>query len=127
MTADSSPAAAALSSAQYQALIHAVLSAIERSVDEWLQADVVDIDSQRSGNMLDLCLPDASHLIVNAQPPLQELWLAARAGGHHFRYSGSRWLDTRDGGEFFDVLSRHASTQAGMTLRFAPPDQGHSL
>jgi frataxin-like iron-binding protein CyaY len=30
-----------------------------------------------------------------------------------------RWLDTRDGSEFFEVLSREASRQAGVTLRFS--------
>jgi CyaY protein len=30
-----------------------------------------------------------------------------------------RWLDTRDGSEFFEVLSREASRQAGKPLRFS--------
>jgi frataxin-like iron-binding protein CyaY len=32
-----------------------------------------------------------------------------------------RWVDTRDGHEFFDVLSRELSAQAGTTLAIDPP------
>ena len=55
-------------------------------------------------------------LKTNTQPPLHELWLAARKGGYHFRWVGDRWVDSREGGEFFAVLSREISEQAGRTL-----------
>jgi CyaY protein len=57
--------------------------------------------------------------VINTQPPLHELWLAAKAGGFHFRFSDGRWRDTRDGASFVDLLSRHASAQAGRALRFS--------
>jgi CyaY protein len=117
----SCPAATPLADADYQRLTSAVLSAIEAAADRWLQDDVIDIDTQRTGGLLELALPDGSRLIVNTQPPLQEIWLAARAGGYHYRHVQGRWLDTRDGSEFFAALSRHASAQAGRELRFAPP------
>ena len=115
------PDATPLGDADYRRLTSAVLASIEAHVDRWLQADVIDIDTQRSGGLLELILPDHSRLIVNTQPPLQELWLAARAGGYHYRHVAGRWLDTRDGSEFFDALSRHASAQGGCELRFTPP------
>jgi CyaY protein len=116
------PAAAALplSDADYHALSHAVLARVEATVDDWLEGDVIDIDSHRTGGLLELSFPGGSKLIINTQPPLQELWLAARSGGFHFRFSGGRWVDTRDGGEFFDALSRCASEQAGQPLAFEP-------
>jgi CyaY protein len=117
----SCPAATPLADADYQRLTAAVLSAIEAAADRWLQADVIDIDTQRTGGLLELVFPDDSRLIVNTQPPLQEIWLAARAGGYHYRHVQGRWLDTRDGSEFFESLTRHASTQAGKPLRFDPP------
>lgn len=113
-----------LSDAEYSRLAHAVLAAIEATVDHWLEDDVVDIDSQRTGGLLELSLPGAgggSKIILNTQPPLQELWLAARAGGHHYRHVAGRWLDTRDGTEFFAALSQHASAQAGQALVFSAP------
>ena len=107
-----------LSDADYQRETAAVLSRIEAAADHWLQQDVIDIDTQRSGGLLELSFPDGSKIIVNTQPPLQELWLAARAGGFHFRWVDGRWVDTRDGSELMDALSRHASAQAGKQLRF---------
>ncbi|WP_290867613.1 iron donor protein CyaY [Aquabacterium sp.] len=109
-----------LSDAQYDAAIQAVLARIEAKVDGWLEDDVVDIDTARSGSMMTLSLPNRSQLIVNAQPPLQELWLAARRGGFHFKYdlATGQWLDTRSGAEFFALLSSCASEQSRPGLVF---------
>ena len=60
-----------------------------------------------------------SKIVVNTQPPLHELWLAARAGGYHFRWVDGAWRDTRDGVEFFSRLSQEASAQAGRALDFS--------
>ena len=115
------PDATPLSDADYQRSTAALLASIEAAADRWLQDDVVDIDTHRTGGLLELVFPDDSRIVVNTQPPLQEIWLAARAGGYHYRHAQGRWLDTRDGSEFFDALSRHASAQAGRELRFSPP------
>ena len=109
-----------LSDAQYQALTGGLLASIEAAADRWLQDDVIDVDTQRTGGLLELSFPNGSKIVVNTQPPLHEVWLAARAGGFHFRHEAGRWLDTRDGLEFFEALSRHASAQGGMALRFDP-------
>jgi CyaY protein len=115
------PPASGLSDAQYQRVTAAVLASIEAAVDRWLQDDVIDIDSNRTGGLLELAFPDGSKIVVNTQPPLHELWLASRAGGYHFRHVHGRWLDTRDGTEFFEALSREASRQGGKPLRFEAP------
>jgi CyaY protein len=108
-----------LSDVQYDAAIRATLSRIESTVDRWLEEDVVDIDAARTGGMLTLALPNRSQLIVNAQPPLHELWLAARRGGFHFRLNPEGlWCDTRTGDEFFALLSACASEQSQTTLQF---------
>ena len=115
------PEATPLADAEYARTTTAVLASIEAAADRWLQDDVIDIDTQRTGGLLELVFPNDSRLIVNTQPPLQEIWLAARAGGFHYRHVQGQWLDTRDGSEFFDALSRHASSQGGVELRFTPP------
>ncbi len=111
---------ASLSDAQYQTETRRVLACIEACVDRWLQDDVVDIDASRTGGMLELVLPNRSKLIVNTQPPLQEIWLAARRGGYHYRWVNGRWLDAREGTELFAQLSLCASEQAGLPLAFKP-------
>lgn len=110
-----------LTDSEYHRLSAAALGSIEATVDRWLEDDVIDIDSQRTGGLLELSFPGGSKIIINTQPPLHELWLAARAGGFHYRWQGGRWCDTRDGSEFFAALSAQASAQGGRALRFDPP------
>jgi CyaY protein len=108
-----------LTDAQYRLLADAVLTRIESILDGWLQSDVIDIDSQRTGGLLELSFPAGSKIVINTQPPLQEIWLAARAGGYHFKQVDGRWRDTKDGTEFFERLSLEASAQAGKALTFS--------
>ena len=112
------PASSALSDVQYQQETSDLLARIESTTDRWLQDDVVDIDNLRTGGLLEMSFPDGSKIIVNTQPPLHEVWLATRAGGYHYRWQGGAWRDTRDGSEFFEVLSRNASAQARKPLSF---------
>lgn len=117
-TAAAASAAGPMSSADYQRETQALLSRVEAQADRWLQDDVIDIDTHRTGGLLELSLPNGSKLIINTQPPLQEVWLAARGGGFHFKWVDGAWRDTRDGSEFIEALSRHASLQAGRPLQF---------
>ncbi|HEX6018541.1 MAG TPA: iron donor protein CyaY [Burkholderiaceae bacterium] len=110
----------ALSDSEFHARANAILAAIEAALDRWLQADEIDIDSQRTGGLLELVFPGGSKIVVNTQPPLHELWLAARTGGYHFRLVDGRWIDSRSGGEFFAMLSREISAQAGRPLILEP-------
>ncbi len=43
----------------------------------------------------------------------REIWVAAKAGGFHFRHDGIAWRDTRDGTDLFVAVSRLASQQGG--------------
>ena len=114
----SPPLPPGLSDADYQRETSTLLGRIEAAADRWLQDDVIDIDTHRTGGLLELSFPNGSKIIVNTQPPLQEVWLAARGGGFHYRWVGGRWCDTRDGSEFVAALSAHASLQAGKPLSF---------
>ena len=100
-------------------LTRQLLARVEAQADLWLQEDLIDIDTHRSGGLLQLSFPDRSQIVINTQPPLHEVWLAAKGGGFHYRWSGAAWVDTRDGREFFEVLSEHASRQGGRPLRFS--------
>ena len=103
---------------EYHDRAYAVLARVEARVDTWLQEDVVDIDSQRTGGLLELSFPNGSKMVLNTQPPLHEIWLAARSGGYHYKFVDGAWLD-REGRELFEVLSTCASEQAAKPLRFA--------
>lgn len=100
----------------YLSRAEAVLAAVERAVDE----AEADIELERSGNVLTLEFENRSKIIVNLQPPMKEIWIAAKAGGFHYRYIDDEWRDTRTGTEFFSALTAYASEQAGEPVTFAP-------
>jgi CyaY protein len=95
-----------------------LLQALEARCDQLNEHSEVDIDNQRTGGMVTLSFDNRSQIIINLQKPLQEIWMAARAGGFHYKCVDGRWQDTKGAGEFFADLSRYASEQAGRPLRF---------
>ena len=69
-----------------------------------------------AGGVLEIEFEDGSKIIVNRHAVAKEIWVAARAGGFHFRWDGAAWVDTRDGQELMQKLSALASQQAGETV-----------
>lgn len=97
----------------------ALLSHIEACCDRINDATDADVDNQRVGGMVTLTFSNGSQVIVNLQRPLHEVWMAAKAGGFHYRFDGSVWRDTKGPGEFLAELSAQASAQAGLALDFS--------
>lgn len=95
-----------------------LLKAIEGNCDRINDQMVADVDNQRTGGMVTLVFANRSQIVVNLQKPLHEVWLAAKSGGYHYKFSGGLWMDTKGQGEFFENLSRFASEQACCSLVF---------
>ena len=96
-----------------------LLRAVEASCDRINDATDADIDNQRTGGMVTLTFANRSQIIINLQKPLHEVWMAAKAGGFHYKFNSKQWSDTKDSSEFYAVLSRCASEQAGVELAFS--------
>jgi len=110
-----------LSDAGFYAIAEKTLKAIEISLEEAFQETDLDLDiSRQGGNVVNIQFEDKSVIVVNTQSPLQEIWVAAKEGGFHYKWSGTLseplWLDTKTGAELFSELSRLASQQAKTTL-----------
>ena len=97
-----------------------LLREVEQACDRVNDESDNDLDNQRVGGMLTITFVNRSQIVVNLQKPLHEVWLAARDGGYHFKWIEGRWQDTKGQGEFFAMLTRCASAQAGNGLRFGP-------
>jgi len=104
---------------EYQDKAEALLARIEAGCDRLNDETDADIDNQRVGGMVTLTFANGSQIIVNLQKPLHEVWMAARAGGFHYKFDGTRWMDTKGNGEFFANLERYAGEQAGQPLVFS--------
>ncbi len=106
---------------EFRRLSTAVLDAVEHQVETWFQDFDVDVEGARNGSMLTLTFADGP-VLINTQPPLHELWIAARGAGYHYRRSdGDRWRDTRTDEELSETLSRLCSELASTPLSVAIP------
>ena len=104
---------------------HQLGSNLLQSIEVALEAadDELDLDldvERQGGNVINIRFRDKSVIVVNTQPPLHEIWVAAKSGGYHYRWAGSMtqplWLDTKTGRELLSDLSEFASAQAGKTI-----------
>lgn len=92
----------------------AVFAKIEMALD-----DVeFDVDTLRAGNVLEIEFEDGSKVIVNRHAANQEIWLAARSGGYHYRLIDGSWINTRGDGEFFADVATAISAHAGEAFAF---------
>ncbi|WP_251368488.1 MULTISPECIES: iron donor protein CyaY [unclassified Polynucleobacter] len=101
-------------------LLHSIEVALE-TADEALDLDL-DIERQ-GGNVINIRFKDKSVIVINTQPPLHEIWVAAKSGGYHYRWAGTMaqplWLDTKTGKELLSDLTEFASAQAGQAVNMS--------
>jgi CyaY protein len=109
-----------MTDSEYLDRADALLKTIESNCDRINDESDADVDNQRVGGMVTLTFSNRSQIVINQQKPLHEIWLAARAGGFHYRWLDGQWQDTKGQGEFFSVLSSNATVQAGRELTFRP-------
>lgn len=88
---------------QYHELADAALALIEARLE------AADVDFERAaGGILEVELEDGGTIIVNKQAAAQEIWVAARSGGFHYRWDSAAWVDTRSGEELQSAMARLA-------------------
>ena len=99
-----------MNDSEFNVLADAALERIEAMLD----ATDVDLDfSMVSSGVLEIEFDNGEKIVVNRHAAAQEIWLAAKSGGFHFRWDGSAWRNTRDGGELFAALAALLAAHAG--------------
>ena len=101
---------------EFHTRVQAILDAIESQADHWFEVLDLDVESARQGNVLNLTFENGHQVVINSQASLQEMWLAARSGGFHYRFDGQHWKDTRGGLDLHDALSQICSDESGHAL-----------
>jgi len=99
----------AMSPSDFESLADQMLERIARVVEE--SGAECDCEFKGSG-VLEIGFSDGSRIIVNRHSAAQQIWVAARSGGHHFRFDGSGWVDTRDKRELLGTLSALIAEQS---------------
>ena len=74
-------------------------------LEDFLDRQEGDLDYENNGDICEVTTEGGTKLVINRQPPVKEIWLAAKSGGYHFKHDGDNWIDTRDGTEFFIRLA----------------------
>ncbi|MET3119876.1 CyaY protein [Undibacterium sp. GrIS 1.8] len=98
---------------EFLTLADTCIKQVEQVFEQAFENDEMDVECSRSGNVLEVeFVNNGSKIIINSQAPMQEMWLAAKAGGYHYKYDGQHWRNTRDGAEFFATLAALAQAQS---------------
>lgn len=109
-----------MTESEFLTLADATLNAIEAALERATDNGELDVECSRSGNVLEIeFIDNGSKIIVNSQAPMQEMWVAAKSGGFHYKHENARWINTRDGSELFDALSAMVGQQGGVALTLA--------
>ena len=88
---------------------------IEDQIDEngW------DFDCQFAGNVLTMKPKTARKSSSTATRPTKNCGLPPKSGGYHFAEQNGKWLATRDGRDFYDVLNEALSAASGEAVEIA--------
>ena len=108
-----------MSEQAFQQAAQQTLDAIESGLERIVDSVGVDIDLERQGNVLTLTFEDDAQIVINSHSAAQEIWVAARSGGFHYRLRDAHWIDSRSGEELFAALSRLVSEQSGTAVRLS--------
>ncbi len=103
-----------MNESEFSKLADATLAAIEQAIER--SGAEIDYELQ-AGGVLELEFADGSKMVINRHGVAQEIWVAARSGGFHFRAENDRWVGTRDGRELMEALEALLSQQAGEPVR----------
>ena len=98
-----------ISATEFNETVDVLFDQIVEIIDESAAADDVELNQ----GVLEITCNNKSKIIVNRHAPTQEIWVAARSGGFHFRADGGRWTGTRDGADLIEALEKLFSQQAG--------------
>lgn len=103
-----------MNESEFNKLADATLATIESAIE----ASGAGIDYElQAGGVLELEFEDGSKMVINRHGVAQEIWVAARSGGFHFRAEGGRWVGTRDGKDLMQALEELLSQQAGEPVK----------
>jgi CyaY protein len=120
----SNPTPESIDDKQFYQLGSHLLQSLEVALEAADDTLDLDLDVERQGgNVINIRFKDRSVIVVNTQPPLHEIWVAAKSGGYHYRWAGTLakplWLDTKTGRELLSDLSEFATAQAGQVIELS--------
>ena len=101
-----------MTESEFNNLVDTTLETLEFALDELED----DVEYEVAGGVLTLEFDNGSSMVFSRQPPVQQLWVAARTGGFHFAWDehAGDWCDTRVGRAFRPFVVELMREQAGI-------------
>jgi CyaY protein len=97
----------------FRDLAGAVIDRVRAAVDA---EDPGVCEAVLEAGVLKIQFPSGQAWVLNLQPPIRELWLAADRAAWHFRWDGAVWVDKKHGGELEATLRELFSKKIGKPL-----------
>lgn len=91
--------------------------ALMQSVENAVDRAGLDVECDRSGNVLTIEADSGEQIVINRHGPTQQMWLASRKGGLHFENQNGRWVNTRDASTFECALNEALGFICGEPVR----------
>lgn len=79
--------------------------ALMQQVENAIDSAGLDVECDRSGNVLTIEADSGEQIVINRHTPTQQMWLATRKGGLHFENVDGKWRNTRDATTFESALN----------------------
>lgn len=105
-----------MTESEFNERVDATLETLEFALDDLDD----DIEYETAGGVLTLEFANGSTMVFSRQPPVHQLWLAARSGGFHFAWDeqAGDWRDTRENRLFRPFVVELMREQAGVEFNW---------
>ncbi|TWI57524.1 CyaY protein [Pseudomonas duriflava] len=105
-----------------EARFYDLVETTQQAVEDILDQTDLDLDVENSGGILTVRFENGTQIIFSRQPPLRQLWVAARSGGYHFDYdeASGQWICDSTKEPLGILLSRVTREQIGDDVDFSP-------
>jgi len=103
----------------FLAAADATLAAIGVALDAAADDSDADLDWSLNDGILEIDGGSNGKIIVNRHAVNREIWVAARAGGFHFRAVDGVWRDTRGADALGTRLAQLVRDQVGVAADFS--------
>ncbi len=96
-----------------EALFEALITAVEEAG--------LDVECERSGNVLTIEADSGEEVVVNRHTPTQQMWIASRKGGKPVGLHERKKKNTRDASSFWAALNEALSFACGEAVEIRDP------
>ena len=102
------------SATEFNEAIDTLFEQVVEIIDTTDAADDIELNQ----GVLEIICVNKSKIIINRHAPTQEVWVAAKSGGYHFKWADGAWTDTRSGEALSNAISRVLFEQSGVRVAF---------